>query len=99
MKSKITIIIPVYNTEKYLHQCLKSIEEQTDKSFKKIYVDDASTDRSLQILEEYEKKDKNITVLSLKENTGGGAAKNKAIELVKTPYFMIVDSDDYIDMQ
>ena len=96
-KSKVSIIIPVYNTEKYLEQCIGSVVNQTIKEIDIICVNDASTDGSLSILKSFANKDKRIKIIDLPENTGGGKAKNIAIEQVKTEFFMIVDSDDWVD--
>lgn len=95
VKSKVSIVIPVYNTEKYLKKCLDSIINQTMKELEIICVNDGSKDNSLKILKQYAKKDDRIKIIDLKENVGGGKAKNIAIQSVESPYFIIVDSDDY----
>lgn len=92
---KISIIIPVYNVEKYLHECLDSIINQTFKDLEIICVDDGSTDKSSEILEEYEQKDKRFTVIS-QPNKGVSAARNRGMQQAKGKYIMFVDSDDYI---
>lgn len=91
---KVSVIIPIYNTEPYLEKCLDSITNQTMKELQIICVNDGSTDNSLQILNEYAKRDTRIEIIDLKENVGGGKAKNIAIDYIKAPYFIIVDSDD-----
>lgn len=92
---KISIIIPVYNVEKYLHECLDSIINQTFTDIEIICVDDGSTDKSSEILEEYEQKDKRFTVIS-QPNKGVSAARNRGMQQAKGKYIMFVDSDDYI---
>ena len=81
---KISIIIPVYNTEKYLKKCLDSIINQTLKSLEIICIDDCSTDNSLNILKEYQLKDKRIKIIEQKENKGQGVARNLGL---KSPNF------------
>ena len=92
---KISIIIPVYNVEKYLHECLDSIINQTFKDLEIICVDDGSTDKSSEILEEYEQKDKRFTVIS-QPNKGVSAARNRGMQQAKGKYIMFVDSDDWL---
>lgn len=96
-KSLISVIVPVYNVEKYLGECLDSIVNQTYKNLQVILVDDGSTDTSGKICDEYAENDERITVVH-QENQGAGAAKNTGLELIKGEYFSIIDSDDYIDL-
>lgn len=91
----ISIIIPVYNVEKYLRECLNSIVNQTFKNIEVICINDGSTDRSLEILREYEQKDDRFVVIS-QENKGVSAARNTGIDRAKGEYIMFVDSDDWI---
>ena len=93
---KFSIIVPVYNVEKFLRQCLDSIASQTLKEFEVICINDGSTDNSLEILNEYATKDKRFIVLS-QENQGQGIARNKCIELAKGEYIVFVDPDDFIE--
>lgn len=95
MDDLISIIVPVYNTSKYLEQCIKSILEQTYKKLEIILVNDGSTDQSPQICEKFRKSDSRITVIH-QENQGLSAARNKGIEAATGKYLMFVDSDDYI---
>lgn len=97
MSSLISVVIPVYNVEKYLCECLDSIVNQTYKNLQIILVDDGSTDKSGEICDEYAKKDERITVVHQK-NAGAGAAKNAGLDLIKGSYFSIIDSDDYIEL-
>ena len=94
---KISIIIPVYNVEKYLRECLDSCVNQTLKDIEIICVDDCSTDNSYKILEEYLQKDSRIRILRQEQNRKQGAARNKGLEVATGEYIWFVDSDDYID--
>lgn len=96
MKKEITVIIPVYNVEKYLRRCLDSLINQTIKNFSLLLINDGSKDNSLKILKEYEKKYDFITVIDQK-NIGPALTRNKGIDLVKNKYIMFIDSDDYVD--
>lgn len=91
---KISVIIPVYNVEKYLRECLDSVLSQTLKEIEIICVDDGSTDCSYDILKEYGKKYRNIIVLH-QENQGSGPARNKGMEQAVGKYFCFMDADDY----
>ena len=96
MKEKISVVIPVYNVEKYLSECLDSVVNQTYPNLQIILVDDGSTDSSGKICDEYAEKDSRITVIH-QDNQGAGAAKNTGLELINGDYFSIIDSDDYIE--
>ncbi len=93
--AKVSVIIPVYNVEKYLSGCLDSIISQSYKNLEIICIDDGSTDHSLDILKFYEKKDNRIKVISQK-NAGPSAARNMGLDVVTGKYISFVDSDDYI---
>lgn len=95
--SKISIIIPVYNVEKYLRQCLDSIINQTYKNLEIIIVDDWSTDDSGKICDEYAKKDKRIKSIHQK-NGGLSAARNTGLKIATWEYIWYIDSDDYIEL-
>jgi glycosyltransferase involved in cell wall biosynthesis len=94
---KISIIIPVYNVEPYLRQCLDSAAGQTLKEIEIICIDDGSTDNSLEILNEYANKDDRFIVLK-RQNRGAGAARNAGIAAASGEYVGFVDSDDYIGL-
>lgn len=96
MKVKLSVIIPVYNVEDYLKQCLESVINQTLKEIEIICVNDGSTDNSKQILEDYANKDKRIKIIN-KKNAGLGAARNTGMEYAKGEYIGFVDSDDWVD--
>ena len=94
---KISIIIPVYNVEKYLRDCLDSCINQTLENIEIICVDDCSPDNSIKILEEYQAKDSRIKIFRHKENKNLGAARNTGLQNATGEYVWFVDSDDYID--
>ena len=94
---KVSVIIPVYNTEKYLCQCLDSIANQTLKEIEIICVNDGSTDASLQILEEYAKKDSRFSVYS-EINKGQSSARNLGLSHAAGRYIYFMDSDDILDL-
>ena len=93
---KISIIIPVYNAEQYLEDCLLSISQQTFGDFEILAVNDGSTDRSLEILKKYQEKEPRLKVFS-QENKGVSAARNLGVEYAKGEYIIFLDSDDYIE--
>lgn len=93
---EISILVPVYNVEKYLEACLDSILQQTYTDFEVICMDDGSTDRSGDILDAYAIKDKRIRVIH-KSNSGYGETMNAAVQLAKGKYIGIVESDDTIE--
>ena len=92
---KISLIIPVYNSEKYLKKALDSVAQQTFKDFEVIAVNDGSTDSSLEILKNYEKAFENFTIIS-QSNKGVGIAKNVGIKAATGNYIAFLDSDDFI---
>ena len=95
MEKLISIIIPVYNVEKYLKQCLDSVIKQSYKNLQIILVDDGSTDHSPAICDEYAEMDQRIQVIH-QNNHGLPAARNRGLEYVKGGYIGFVDSDDWI---
>ncbi|WP_320035350.1 glycosyltransferase family 2 protein [Halarcobacter sp.] len=92
----VSIIVPIFNAENYINKCLNSILNQTMKNIEIIIVDDASTDRSLFIVENYKNKDSRIKIIGLKYNKGPGNARNKGIIYASSKFVMFIDSDDYI---
>ena len=94
----ISVIVPVYNVEKYLSKCLDSIINQTYKNLEIICVDDGSTDSSSKILEEYAKKDTRIKVIT-RQNGGLSAARNTGVKNATGEFVSFVDSDDWIDLE
>lgn len=93
---KISIIIPVYNVEKYLERCIDSILSQDFRDFELILVDDGSTDKCSEICEEYKLRDKRVIVLH-KENGGLSSARNAGLEIARGEYVGFIDSDDWIE--
>lgn len=93
---KVSIIVPVYNVEEYLKQCLDSIVNQTLKEIEIICINDGSTDNSLKILQEYQKIDKRIVIIN-KKNEGLSASRNIGLEKASGEFIGFVDSDDYLE--
>ena len=97
-RPKISVIVPIYNSEKYLKKCIDSIINQTLKEIEIICINDGSTDNSLSILNEYKEKDSRIIVLT-QENQGQGVARNNGIEIARGEYLACIDSDDWIESE
>ena len=93
---KISVIIPVYNAEKYLRKCLDSVCNQTYMDWEVIAVDDGSLDNSYEILQEYAAKDSRF-IIETKKNEGPGLTRNRALDEATGDYIVFLDSDDYID--
>lgn len=93
---KISIIVPVFNVEKYLSECLNSLINQTLKDIEIICVDDGSTDSSPSILEEFHNKDERVKIIR-QENSGVSVARNNGIAIAQGEYVGFVDSDDWVD--
>ena len=93
---KVSIIIPIYNTDKYLSKCIDSIISQTYQNLEIILVDDGSTDDSDKIADDYARKDQRIKVIHQK-NTGQSAARNAGLEIATGEYISFIDSDDKIE--
>ncbi|MBR4039153.1 MAG: glycosyltransferase [Clostridia bacterium] len=97
MQPKVSVIIPVYNCEPFLRECLDSLRAQTMRQIEMICVCDASPDNSLAILREYEAKDSRIRVIAFEENRGVSAARNAGLEAASGEYVIFCDSDDWIE--
>lgn len=95
IKAKITVIVPIYNVEKYISKCLESLIEQKFQDFVVFAISDGSTDSSMDIVKKYSKKDQRI-IPWIKENGGYGSVLEYAIKRVKTEYFLICDPDDWL---
>lgn len=93
----VSVIVPIYNVEKYLKRCLDSIVNQTYKNIEIICIDDGSPDNSIDILRAFEKKDNRIKIIRQK-NMGLSGARNTGIDIAKGKYIIFVDSDDYIEL-
>lgn len=96
MKDLISVIIPIYNKEKYLDNCLKSIINQSYKEIEIILINDGSTDSSEEICKRYKSKDNRIKLIST-ENRGAASARNTGIENAVGKYLSFIDADDYIE--
>ncbi|MBQ4114338.1 glycosyltransferase family 2 protein [bacterium] len=92
-----SIIVPIYNVEKYIIQCLESVLTQTFKDFEILCVDDCGKDKSIEIVEKYQKKDSRIKILKHKKNRGLSAARNTALEVAQGKYIVCLDSDDWLE--
>lgn len=95
--SCVSIIIPIYNLEKYLAKCLNSVTNQTYRNLEIILLDDGSDDKSLSICKEFELKDKRIKIFSHR-NRGVSYTRNRGIEVANGEYLMFVDGDDWLDI-
>ena len=93
---KVSIVLPIYNVEKYLPKCLNCLINQTLKDIEIICVNDESTDNSLQILENYAKKNSRIKIIN-QPNAGPGVARNKGIDAAKGEFLAFCDPDDWVD--
>lgn len=94
--AKVSIIVPVYNAEKYLKECLDSILNQTYKDIEVICVDDGSTDSSADILKDYEEKDNRVKIIK-QQNLYAGVARNAGIEIATGEYLLFLDADDFFE--
>lgn len=95
MKRKLSVIIPVYNAEKYLGECLDSVRSQTLRDIEIICVNDGSSDNSLDLLRDYKEKDERISIIE-KENGGASSARNAGISAAQGEYILFLDSDDQL---
>lgn len=98
MAIKVSIIVPVYNVEKYISKCLTSLCNQTLKDIEIITINDKSTDSSLDILKQFAKKDARIKIINKTENQKTAKARNNGIDIAQGEYLAFVDGDDYIDL-
>lgn len=97
MKIKVSVIIPVYNTEDYLKECIESLVNQTLREIEILIVNDGSTDSSLEIMKEFKNKYPNIIKIFDKVNGGQASARNYALSFAQGEYLGFVDSDDWVD--
>lgn len=98
MSKLVSIIVPVYNAEKYIARCIESILDQSFGDFELILVDDGSTDKSGEICDYYASTDERITIIH-KENGGVSTARNAALDIIQGEFVIFVDGDDYIDKE
>lgn len=94
-KPLVSIIVPIYNAQDYLKQCLESIINQSYEYLEILLINDGSTDKSLEILKEYASKDERITLIA-QENKGAGYTRNKGLKLCKGEFVLFFDADDYM---
>ena len=95
--AKVSIIVPIYNVEQYLVECMESIVHQTLKDIEIICVNDGSTDNSLKIIQDYAQKDNRIVIID-KQNEGYGKGMNDGLDKATGEYVGIVEPDDYVDL-
>lgn len=98
MSEKISIIIPVYNAEKYLDKCIESLVNQTYKNLEIIFIDDKSTDNSLLMCKKWKDRDERILIIAKEKNEGQAAARNNGLDRSTGDFITFVDSDDWIDL-
>lgn len=98
MQPKISIIIPVFNVEQYIAECLESCIHQTLKEIEILIVDDCGSDRSIEIAREYASRDSRIKILEQEENFGPFHCRNVGAKEAKADYIMFLDSDDFLDL-
>lgn len=91
----VSIITPVYNSEKFLEECIQSVVSQAYENWEHILVDDCSTDDSVKIIEKYASLDNRVKLIKLSKNSGAGFARNTAIEVAKGKFIAFLDADDY----
>ena len=94
---KVSILVPIYNVEKYLRQCLESVVNQTLKDIEIICINDGSTDSSPEIIREFASRDSRIKVID-KPNTGYGHSMNQGLKAATGEYIGIVESDDFAEL-
>ena len=91
----ISIIIPVFNLDIYIGECIESLQKQTLQDFELILVDDCSVDKSVFVIDSYMQKDNRIKLIKLEENMGAGYARNKGLDIAKGKYLLFLDGDDF----
>lgn len=97
MQNTVTVIVPIYNGEKYISQCLNALIKQDYQNIKIVVVNDASSDNSAEVVNEFAKKDSRITLINNKENGGVSFARNCALKMLESDYVCFVDSDDWVE--
>lgn len=95
MDGLISIIVPVYNAEKYLNECIESVLKQTYNNFELLLIDDGSNDSSSKICDDYANQDERVKVVH-KQNAGVSAARNTGLDIAKGEYITFIDSDDFV---
>ena len=92
----ISLVVPVYNCEKYVGECIESILSQDYSNIELILVNDGSKDNSKNVIEDYSKKDKRIKIIN-QENSGVSSARNNGMKISKGKYIGFIDADDYVE--
>ena len=92
-----SVLMPVYNSQKFLRRAVDSVLNQSFQDFELIIVDDCSTDGSADILQEYQQQDRRVVIAKTKANLGVANARNEGMKLVQGRFLTFVDSDDYIE--
>ena len=95
---KVSVIVPVYNVEKYLNKCLDSLINQTFNDFEIIIINDGSPDDSKQIIEKYKSKYNDFIKVINQSNQGLSASRNNGLKIASGAYIMFADSDDYLEL-
>lgn len=96
-QEKVSVIVPFFNTEKYINKCLISIAEQSYKNIEILLVNDGSTDDSAKICEKFVRSDNRFKIITHKRNRGPAAARNTGLDFITGSYVCFIDSDDYVD--
>ena len=96
--TSVSVIIPVYKAEQYIHHCLDSMLAQTFKDFEIILIDDGSPDKSGEICDSYAAADNRIKVIRNEKNSGAAVSRNKALELAQGEFIAFLDSDDFFEL-
>ena len=95
---KVSIIIPVYNVEKYIRQALDSVISQTLKDIEIICINDCTPDKSFEIVKEYAENDARFVLFEMESNQGQGIARNRALDIAQGDYIMFLDPDDWLEL-
>ena len=95
---KVSVIVPVYNVENYLKECLDSIVNQTLKDIEIILINDASTDSSLSICQEYSNNDDRVLIINNEKNLNAGVSRNNGLSIAQGEYIYFMDSDDFLEL-
>ena len=93
---KISVILPVYNVEPWIGDCIESLKKQRQDGLEFIFVDDCSTDNSIGVVEDWAAKDNRVRIIHNKENIGQGPSRNRGIEIARGEYLSFIDPDDWV---
>ncbi len=98
MKPLVSVIMPVYNSQNYLNEAINSVLNQAFKKIELIIINDASSDKSLEIINDYVTEDNRIRLINLRKNTGPGSCRNRALKKALGDYIMFLDADDFLEL-